>query len=182
MAGHFPYEYKAGAFELNFGLQPAQYRGALRVPGRAARAMKNLIGFALALFLPGAGIGAAAPDRNTIIIFENAIWRNVQDKNLDQFKKLVSANVRAVFADGIQTLPDELKAIPKRTMKSVSLADFKVTCPDSKTAIVTYVAKVLASSGDKAVSDTYNAGSVWRMANGHWQAIFHGEAKQALVK
>jgi hypothetical protein len=79
-------------------------------------------------------------------------------------------------------MQDELKAIPKRTMKSASLADFKVNCPDSKTAIVTYVARVVSSSGDKTVSDTYNAGSVWRTANGRWQAIFHGEAKQASAK
>jgi hypothetical protein len=144
--------------------------------------MKNFIGFALALLLPGAGTGAATPDKNTIITLENAVWRSVQDKKLDEFKQLVSANVRAVFADGIQAMQDELKAIPKRTMKSASLADFKVTCPDSKTAIVTYVAKVVTSSGDKTMSDSYNAGSVWRMAGGHWQAIFHGEAKQVLAK
>ena len=94
--------------------------------------MKNLIGFALALLLPGARIGAATPDKNTIVTLENAIWRSVQDKKPDQFKQLVSANVSTVFADGIQTMQDELKAIPKRTMKSASLADFKVTCPDSR--------------------------------------------------
>jgi Domain of unknown function (DUF4440) len=144
--------------------------------------MKNLIGFALVLLLPSAGTSAATPDKNTIITLENAIWRSAQDKKLDQFKKLVSANVRAVFAEGIQTMPDELKAIPKRTMKSITRGDFKVTCADSRTAMVTYVAKVVSISGGKTVSDTYNAGSVWQMANGHWQAIFHGEAKQASAK
>jgi hypothetical protein len=155
---------------------------ALRASERAASAIKNLIGFVLVLLLPSAGTSAVTPAKNTVITLENAIWRSVQNKKLDQFEKLVSANVRAVFADGIQTMPDELKAIPKRTMKSVSLGDFKVTCPDSRTAIVTYLAKVVSISGDKTVSDTYNAGSVWRMANGQWQAIFHGEAKQALAK
>jgi len=145
--------------------------------------MRNITAIALALLLPRAGISAAAtPDKNTIITLENAIWRSVQDKKLDQFKKLVSSDVKAVFADGIQTMQDELKAIPKRTMKSISLADFKVTCPDSKTAIVTYVAKVVSSSDNKTVSDTYNAGSVWQMANGHWQAVFHAEAEQAPTK
>jgi len=144
--------------------------------------MKTLIVIALACLLPNAGIGAAPPDKNTIITLENAVWRSVQDKQIDQFKKLVSANVSAVFGDGIQTLQEELKAIPKRTMKSITLGDFTVTCPDSKTAIVTYVARVVSRSGDKTMSDTYNAGSVWRMSNGHWQAIFHGEAKQALAK
>ncbi|MGH8093186.1 MAG: nuclear transport factor 2 family protein [Chthoniobacterales bacterium] len=144
--------------------------------------MKKLISSTLALVITIGVTHAAAPDESTIITLENAIWRSVQQKNVEQFKQLVSQNVRAVFADGIMSRPDELKEIPKGAMKSVSLSDFKVTFPDAQTAIVAYVAKVETISGGKNAFTTCNAGSVWRLSKGKWQAIFHGEAKQASAK
>jgi hypothetical protein len=145
--------------------------------------MKNFLCFAL---LTGplvlARANAAPPDRNELIVRENAVWRSVQQKNVEQFKKLVSPQVSAVYADGIMTLPEELKAIPKSAMKSISLDDFKVRFPDDQTAVVTYVATVVTSAAGKEATTIYNAGSVWRLANREWRAIFHGEAKQAAAR
>jgi hypothetical protein len=140
--------------------------------------MKKLVNSTLAFAMTVAVANAAAPDKNEIIVRENAVWRAVQQKKVEQFKQLVSANIRAVYADGIMAMPDELKAIPKSAMKSVSLSDFKVAFPDEKTAMVAYVAKVVTSGKGKETTTTYNAGSVWQLSKGQWRAIFHGEAKQ----
>jgi hypothetical protein len=140
--------------------------------------MKRLIHSTLVFAMMLAVANAAAPDKNEIIVRENAVWRAVQQKKVEQFKQLVSPDVRAVYADGIMTMPDELKAIPKSAMKSNSLSDFKVVFPDEKTAVVAYLAKVVARADGKEITTAYNAGSVWQLSKGKWQAIFHGEAKQ----
>jgi hypothetical protein len=140
--------------------------------------MKRLIHATLVFAMMLAVANAAAPDKNEIIVRENAVWRAVQQKKVEQFKQLVSPGVRAVYADGILTMPDELKAIPKSAMKSISLSDFKVTFPDEKTAVVAYLAKVVTRADGKEITTAYNAGSVWQVSKGKWQAIFRGEAKQ----
>ncbi len=106
----------------------------------------------------------------------------MQRKNVEQFKQLVSPDVQAVYADGMMTMKDELQAIPKAAMKSVSLSDFKITFFGAQTATIAYLAKVETISEGKSVFTTYNAGSVWQLNKGRWQVIFHGEAKQASLK
>lgn len=65
----------------------------------------------------------------------------------------------------------------KTDMKSFDLSDFNVVFPNPKTAIITYKAKVDATSGGKEVSGSYNVGSVWHMAKGQWVGIFHTDMK-----
>ena len=120
-----------------------------------------------------------APDDAALVAKEKAIWNAAQHKRLDQFQQLVAPNVRAVFADGIMTMADQLKAIPKRTMKSVRFGNFSVIFPGPSIAIVTYSAIVEAVSAGKETNATYNCGSVWQTQRGQWQAIFHGEAEMA---
>ncbi|HEY1583289.1 MAG TPA: nuclear transport factor 2 family protein [Chthoniobacterales bacterium] len=143
--------------------------------------MKKL--FIFSILLATVVASAAPPDESEIAIRENAVWRAVQQKKLEQFQQLVSPQVRGVFADGIMVMQDYLKAIPKRTIKSISLSDFKVVFPDSETASIAYIAKVKTTTASgPEVTTTYNAGSVWRKSKGRWQAIFHGEAKQVSAK
>ena len=140
--------------------------------------MKKLFSFVLAFVMMMAVARAGAPDKSLIITLENSVWRSVQQRKVEQFTQLVSPNVRAVYADGIMTRSDELKIIPKSAMKTISLSDFRVSFPDAQTAIVAYEAKVETISESKSLFTTYNAGSVWQLSKGKWQAIFHGEAKQ----
>ena len=136
-----------------------------------------------AIVATGAAIAlaSAAPDPDTIIAKEKAIWEAARQKRLDDFQQLVAPNVRAVYADGIMNMADELKAIPKRTMKSIDLTQFKISSPDSAIAIVTYKATIQSESGEKVKTGTFNCGSVWRLNHGRWQAIFHGEAETAAL-
>ena len=122
-------------------------------------------------------LASAAPDPNAIIVKEKAIWAAAREKRLADFQQLVAPNVRAVYADGIMTMADELKAIPKRTMRSVNFAEFKVSSPDSTIAIVTYNATVQSESEGELKIATFHCGSVWRLNQGRWEAIFHGEAE-----
>jgi hypothetical protein len=50
---------------------------------------------------------------------------------------------------------------------------------DEKDVIVTtYKVKVEGTVDGKDASGNYNAGSVWKLENGQWLAIFHTNVKQ----
>jgi hypothetical protein len=131
----------------------------------------------MALFATIAISFAAAGDKDAIISKEKAAWQAYKDKKADEFKKLLSPDLVAVYADGMHNLQMELDGMSKTDMKSFDLSGFNVVFPNPKTAIITYKAKVEATSEGKDVSGTYNVGSVWQMANGQWLGIFHTDMK-----
>ena len=122
---------------------------------------------------------AAENDKEAIISREKAAWQAFKDKKADEFKKLVSTDLVAVYADGIHNLQQEVDGMGKTDMKSFDLSDFNVVFPNKKTAIITYKAKIEATTDGKDVSGTYNAGSVWHVASGQWMGIFHTDSKVA---
>lgn len=122
-------------------------------------------------------ISMAAPDKAALEAKENAAWQAFKDKKSDEFKKLVSPNMMAVYADGIYDQQKEVAMMAKMEMKSFSLSDFTVVMTDTDTAIVTYKAKVESSMEGKDISGDYNAGSVWQMKHGEWRAVFHSDMK-----
>lgn len=132
----------------------------------------------LCLFLSGIAGATAEPEKDAITALEKAVWDSAQHKDLDRFQQLVAPQVRGVLANGIMVMGDYLVALPKRTMTSVDLRDFDIAFPDPATATIVYIAKVGSMKGDKEEFGTVNAGTVWRKTNGHWQAVFHAEAKQ----
>ena len=142
--------------------------------------MKKLISYTLTALLATIAISVAAPENNkeAIISKEKAAWQAFKDKKSDDFKKLLSPELVAVYGTGISNLQKELDAISKTDIKSYDLSDFNVVFPDPGTAIITYKAKIEATSEGKDTSGTYNAGSVWRMMKGQWQAIFHTDMKE----
>ena len=140
--------------------------------------MKKQTTYTILAFFAAIAVSSAAPDKEVIIAKEKTAWQAFKDKKPDDFKKVVSANVVTVSADGMHTMQQELEGMSKTEMQSFDLSEFNVTFPDPKTAIITYKGKVEATSEGKNTSGTYNIGSVWRMINGQWQAIFHSEAKE----
>jgi hypothetical protein len=142
--------------------------------------MKKLINYTLTALLATMAISFAAPENNkeAIISKEKAAWQAFKDKKSDDFKKMLSPDLVAVYGPGISNLQKELDAMSKTDMKSYDLSDFNVVFPDPRTAIITYKAKIEATSEGKDTSGTYNAGSVWRMVTGQWQAIFHTDMKE----
>ena len=144
--------------------------------------MKKYITYAIAALFASITLAVASSNDDAIITNEKAVWQSFKDKKPDDFKKLVSADVVAVYADGMMNMQAELDAMSKQNMKSFSLSDFKVVMTDANTATITYKAKVEAEMAGKTESANYNCGSVWQMKNGTWQAIFHADMKDEKAK
>lgn len=139
--------------------------------------MKRIISLGVTLLLASIAVSIAAPDKEAIIAKEKAAWQAFKDKKADDFRKLVSADLVAVYTIGILNMQKELDAMSKTDMKSFSLGDFNVVMTNADTAIVSYTAKVESSVEGKDNSGEYNCGSVWQMKNGQWQGIFHSDMK-----
>ena len=142
--------------------------------------MKKLIICITTALIATIAISVAAPEnKEAIISKEKAAWQAFKDKKADEFKKLVSADLVTVYAEGIHSMQEELDIMAKTDLKSFDLTDFNVTFAGSDTAMITYKATLQSATGGKDNSGTYNAGSVWHMANGQWMAIFHTDSKVA---
>ncbi len=139
--------------------------------------MKKSISYVVAVLFASTLVALASPDTAAWEAREKSVWQAFKDKKGDAIKKLLSPKVRAVYAQGINTLQDELDSMGKADMKSVTFSDFNVIMTDKDTAMVTYKVKVEATMGGNDVSGDYNAGSVWQMKNGEWIGIFHTEMK-----
>ena len=139
--------------------------------------MKKYITYAMTVLFATIAVSIAAPDKAAIEAKEKAAWQAFKDKKADDFKKLVSADLVAVYSDGIFDMQKELDGMTKTDMKSFSLSDFNVVMTDANTAIVSYKATVESTSEGKDNSGNYNCGSIWQMKKGQWQAIFHSDMK-----
>jgi hypothetical protein len=139
--------------------------------------MSKHITYAMTLLFATAALTFAAPDKDAMIAKEKAAWQAFKDKKADDFKKVVSADVVAVYAEGMMNMQGELDTMKKRDMKSFSLSDFNVVTPDADTVVISYKAKVESTTDGKDDSGDYNCGSIWHLKNGQWQAIFHADMK-----
>jgi hypothetical protein len=137
-----------------------------------------MITYAIVVLLATAAVSTAASTEDMMLEKEKAAWQAFKDKKPDDFKKLVSANLMAVYAEGMSDMQGELAAMQKWDMKSFAISDYKVTPDGSDTAVTTYKVAVEGTVDGKDQSGTYNAASVWRLENGKWLAIFHTNIKQ----
>jgi hypothetical protein len=141
--------------------------------------MKKYISYTMIAFLATFAISTAATNDDALQEKEKAAWQAFKDKKADDFKKLVAANVVAVYAEGMSDMQKELADMQKWDMKSFAISDYKVTSFGPGTVISTYKVKVEGTYDGKDQSGTYNAGSVWKNKKGEWQAIFHTNVKEA---
>jgi hypothetical protein len=123
-------------------------------------------------------ISMAAPTDDALMEKEKAAWQAFKDKKPDDFKKLVSANLVAVYAEGMSDMQKELADMQKWDMKSFAISDYKVTSDAPGTVVTTYKVAVEGTYDGKDQSGTYNAASVWKKQKGEWQAIFHTNVKE----
>jgi hypothetical protein len=111
---------------------------------------------------------------------EKAAWQAFKDKNSDAFKKVVDKDIRCVYADRLSTsLQNELADMQKWDMKSFEFSDFGMFSDEKDVIVTTYKVKVEGTVDGKDASGNYNAGSVWKLENGQWLAIFHTNVKEA---
>jgi len=139
--------------------------------------MKKYLTYAMATLLATVAVSIAAPDKDALMAKENAAWQAFRDKKADDFKKVVHADMRAVYSDGVLDVQEELAAMQKWDMKSFAISNYNVVAAATDTAISTYTVTLTGTFGGKDASGTYNAGSVWKMENGAWMAIFHTNIK-----
>jgi hypothetical protein len=122
---------------------------------------------------------AAPPDKATVEAKEKSAWQAFKDKNADAFKKVVDKDIRCVYANRLSTsLQNELADMQKWDMKSFEFSDFDMFSDEKDVIVTTYKVKVEGTVDGKDMSGTYNAGSVWKLENGQWLAIFHTNIKQ----
>jgi hypothetical protein len=121
---------------------------------------------------------AAMPDKAAMESKEKSAWQAFKDKNADAFKKVVDKDIRCVYANRISTsLQNELADMQKWDMKSFEFSDFDMFSDEKDVIVTTYKVKVEGAVDGKDMSGTYNAGSVWKLENGQWLAIFHTNIK-----
>jgi hypothetical protein len=140
--------------------------------------MKKQITCVIAALLAATAISAAAPDKAAIEAKEKAAWQAFKDKKADDFKKVVHAEFRGVYTEGVSDMQKELDDMKKWDMKSFTISDYNIISVGADTVMSTYKVVVEGSYDGKDASGTFNAGSVWKMAKGGWQAIFHTNVKQ----
>ena len=138
--------------------------------------MKKYLIYATAAFFATMLVAVATPESD-IEAKEKATWQAYKDKKADDFKKLLSPDLVAVYADGQKTLQDELNSMAKMDMKSVAFSNIKVTMADANTATIAYQVKLSGSMEGHDISGDYNVASVWVMKNGEWRGIFHTDVK-----
>ena len=109
---------------------------------------------------------------------EKAAWQAFKDRKPDDFKKVVSAKLVAVYAEGMSDLQKELADMQKWDMKSFAISDYKVTSDGSDTVVTTYNVTIEGTYDGKDQTGIYSAASVWKKQNGQWQAVFHTNIKQ----
>jgi hypothetical protein len=141
--------------------------------------MSRMISYTMVALLATVAISTAASTEDMMQEKEKAAWQAFKDKKADDFKKLVSANVVAVYAEGMSDMQKELADMQKWDMKSFAISDYKVTSTGPDTYVTTYKVAVEGTYDGKDQTGTYNAASVWKKNKGQWQAIFHTNVKQA---
>lgn len=143
--------------------------------------MKKYISYTMMALLGTVALSTAASTEDVMQEKEKAAWQAFKDKKPDDFKKVVSPNLVAVYAEGMSDLQKELADMQKWDMKSFAISDYKVTSDGSDTVVTTYKVTIEGAYDGKDQTGTYNAASVWKKqkGKGEWQAIFHTNVKQA---
>jgi hypothetical protein len=142
--------------------------------------MKKYLTYTIVALVATIGVSIAAmPDKTAMEAKEKSAWQAFKDKNTDAFKKVVDKDIRCVYASRLSTsLQNELADMQKWEMKSFEISDFDMFSDEKDVIVTTYKVKVDGTVDGKDMSGTYNAGSVWKLENGQWLAIFHTNIKE----
>src|SRR6266513_6514890 len=128
--------------------------------------MRRLITHATVALVATAAISTAATNDNAMLEKEKAAWQAFKDKKQDDFKKVLSANLMAVYAEGFSDMQKELADMQKWDMKSFAISDYKVTSDGSDTVVTTCKVTIEGAYDGKDQTGTYNAASVWKKQKG----------------
>ena len=144
--------------------------------------MKKYMTHAVTAFFATIAISLAAPAKDVVMAKEQAAWQAFKDKNADGFKKVVHADFRGVYDEGISDMQKETDDMKKWDMKSFTISDYNIVSAGADLVMSTYKVVVDGTYDGKDASGTFNAGSIWKKEKGGWQAIFHTNVKQAAAE
>jgi len=140
--------------------------------------MKKSLSYAVVLLLAAVAVSfAGSVDKDAIMAKEKAAWQSFKDKKADEFQKVVDKDFKGVYAEGVSDMAKELSDMKKWDMKSFAISDYNAFSDEKDVMVTTYVVKIEGTMDGKDASGTYNCGSVWKMENGAWMAIFHTNVK-----
>jgi H2-forming N5,N10-methylenetetrahydromethanopterin dehydrogenase-like enzyme len=92
--------------------------------------MKRMITFTIIASLATVAISIGATGDDAMQEKEKAAWQAFKDKKTDDFKKVVSANLVALYAEGMSDMQKELADMQKWDMKSFAISDYKLRPTD----------------------------------------------------
>src|SRR2546430_17687545 len=144
--------------------------------------MKKHIDYAVTALIASIAVSIAAPDKAAIEAKEKEAWQTFKDKNAEGFKKVVDKDFRGAYAEGLSDMAKELSDMKKWDMKSFTISEYTAFSDEKDVIVTTYTVKIEGTFEGKDASGTYNAGSVWKMENGAWMAIFHTNVKAETAK
>lgn len=139
--------------------------------------MKKYLSCALAAFLATTFIATAAPDPAAIEAKEKAAWQAFKEKKVDDFKKVVDHDMVGVYASGVSSMTEEIADMQKWDMKSFTISDFKAHSDEKDVVVTSYKIDLQGTYDGKEASGVYYAGTVWKLENDNWLAIFHTTVK-----
>ena len=140
--------------------------------------MKQSLSYAIAVLIASTAVSFAGPDKAAIEAKEKTAWQTFKDKDADGFKKVVDKDFKGVYAEGVSDMAKEISDMGKWDMKSFEISDYTAFSDEKDVMVTTYVVKIEGTFDGKDASGSYNAGSVWKLENGKWLAIFHTNVKQ----
>jgi hypothetical protein len=123
-------------------------------------------------------VSNAAPDKGEMMAKEKAAWQAFKDKKADDFARVVDHDMVGVYADGISHMTKELEDMKKWDMKSFVISDYTAISDEPDVMVTSYKVTIEGTFDGKDASGVYNAGSVWKIENGKWLAIFHTNVKE----
>ena len=140
--------------------------------------MKKLMSYTVMALLATIAICTAALDQDAMMAKEKAAWQAFKDKDAVAFQKLVDHDVVGVYAEGIDGMKGELDGMKKWEMKSFTISEFNGHSDEKDVFVTSYTVTVVGTVDGKDASGTFYSGSVWKMENGQWLAIFHTNAQK----
>ena len=139
--------------------------------------MEKLLSLTATAFFAMAAFSMASPDKETIVAAEKDAWQNIKDKKFDAFQKMLAADFRGVYPNGINSTAKEVAEVRKLDFKSYSFGEMDVVFIDKDAALVTYPVTVEGTADGKDISGKMNAASVWKKEGSDWRVAFHTDMK-----
>jgi len=113
---------------------------------------------------------------DAVILLEEKVWKAAQERNAEEFKRLVPSDAIMIFQSGIIPQPEYLATMKERTIARYELGPISGFMPNASTVILHYEALRLGDEGGR----TFPKGRViesttWVKRGGRWLAVLNQE-------